>query len=179
MIDPSGADIFVMYLKIWGEQTAGESAKLTTHVQQMGSSIIIKGLRPGTWNIDIYGLNVEDASTVVTASAEQSVTIESGKVSTATFNLSYPTAGVGTYVVIFTWPEVANHIVKASYSLNQSSVEKYACSSDGPFTLANSLYTVDIPSSSAVAIETYDLDVTLTNQSGTTIFFPVFDTATE
>ncbi|WP_320128430.1 FN3 associated domain-containing protein [uncultured Sphaerochaeta sp.] len=177
MIEPSGDDISVTYLKIWGEQTVGGGAILSSQVRQMGSAITIKGLRPGTWNIDVCGLNTEDASSIVTSSAEQSVTIQSGKVSTATFNLAYLTDGVGICTVTLTWPEVANHIVKASYSLNQSSVEKYAFSSDGPFTPANSLYTVDIPSTSAVNIGTYDLDVTLTNQSGTTISFPTFDTA--
>lgn len=170
-IEPSGDAISVTHLKIWGKQTDG-AAVLGNQIRAKDSSITIKGLKAGTWTISICGLSADDASSVVTKSAQQSVTIHSGKTSTATFDLSYLSDGVGTCSITLQWPEKAVNITNATCSLKQNGTEKYSFLS-GDTSGTN---TVAVDSNDAVDTGTYDLDVTLTNRSGSTISLPTLDT---
>ncbi len=175
-IEPSGAEIAVTHLKIWGYQTAGGNAVLETQVRDMAFPITIKGLRAGAWNISISGLFENNSASVVTKQAQQNVSIQSGKTSTAVFDLAYMTEGLGTCTVTLTWPSQATSIDQAACTLNQGGTEKYTFSESGPFTTSTDLYTQDISGTSIIEVGTYDLDVDLSNLSGTHIPFPMLDT---
>ncbi len=175
-IEPSGGDIAVTHLKIWGSQTTGGNAVLESQVRTLNSPITIKGLRAGTWNIKISGLNENNPASVVTKQAEQTISIQSGETSTAVFNLNYMTEGLGTCTVTLTWPSQATSITEATCTLKQNGTEKCSFSAFGPFNTSSDLYTQDISGTSLLDVGTYDLDVTLTNHSGTLISFPIQDT---
>ena len=176
IIEPTGGDIAVTHLKIWGTQTAGGTALLAPQVKEMTPPIVIKGLKTGTWDISICGLNENNENSMVTKSASQSVTIQSGRASTATFNLSYLTDGVGTCAITLTWPGAAKSLEDVICTLNQGGVQKYSFTAQGPFTTASELFTQEVEGTSIIDVGTYDLDVTLNNKSGSVISFPFMDT---
>lgn len=174
-IQPSDEAISVTHIRIWGRQTGGGSASLSTQLRQMGDRILIEGLLPGTWEITLCGLSANNADAVVTRQATQSLVVASGHASRAVFSLAYLTEGLGTCAVSLTWNEQASSVATVAGTLSQTGEVRYTSTGEGPFPIQEGVYTGSCGFDGVVAVGTYDLGVLLTNRSGTHIPFPNLD----
>ena len=171
-IMPSNTRISV--IKITGTssaQTLEEQYFLT------GSAITIKGLSVGVWELTVTGYNgtsTDAPGTLMTSPAVQNVTIVSGKTTSAVFVLHYLTktdanAKTGSAAITITWPDANSTIVSVKGELVAASTTRSTQTDTSVGSGSASL------SFSGIHAEDYNLDLTMTNASGTTISFPFID----
>ena len=174
-IQPSEQDIAITHLLVRGRQTGGGNASFAPQIHRMSDTIRIDGLLAGTWEITISGLCSDRADAVVTREASQSLAIVSGSTSRAVFSLPYLTDGLGTCALSFSWNEQAHSIIGISTMLHQAGEELHTFDNEGPFPLQEGRFSGSCPSHTLVDVGTYDMDVRLSNRSGTHISFPYID----
>ena len=97
-ISPSAAEIDVTSYRVSG----GHSDETTNFGPVISATqpITVDNLKVGTWSITVDGLNATDG---VVSTHTQDVVIESGKTTSATFDLAIP-EGTGTVDISLTWP---------------------------------------------------------------------------
>lgn len=156
--------------------TGPKDAVLSAQNFRLGGSISVTGLSAGTWDISVTGYNgtETDLGTPLTAASVQEVTIQSGKTTSATYNLHYLTAGTGGAAVTVTWPST-NSTISSVLGTVDTKTENQPTASDSSFATTDSTTTAELAFGSTIAVGNYDFDLILTNASGTTISFPMID----
>ncbi|WP_320128431.1 FN3 associated domain-containing protein [uncultured Sphaerochaeta sp.] len=162
----------VTWVAISGSLNGSSDVKFDIQYFELGKTISIKGLSAGTWTINVTGYNgnpTDSKTAVLTGSAiDDDVTIRSGSTTRAVFALHYLDSGKGLASVMITWPNTSVRNVLLTAKAGASTVGSSAVSVDS--TLNSAVLEL-----SNLDVGNYDLDVTLTNASGTTMAFPMID----
>ena len=141
----------------------------------LGDTIAINGLSVGTWLFKVVGYHGDpgNGGQLLTEVAENEVTIQSGKTTESTFIMYYLKTGTGTAQVTATWPSASANFTKVSMILQEEgalAVKNEATT----FTTVGENTQATVPFL-GMELGNYNLDLVLTNPSGTTIMFPLFD----
>lgn len=167
---PDSASIAINVIQVSGTGPLG--VVLESQNFLLGGRIAIDGLTPGTWTIQITGYNgtVENLGTQLTRPASQTVTIASGRTTTASFSLQFLTEGNGSGSVQLSWPSTNSSITSVTGVLGDPTAPAATAHADAVSGSATLLFPSPVP------VGSYPLDVALTNASGTTISLPMIET---
>ncbi len=162
----------ITYISVEGSMVDHPDLVLAKQYFRLGGRIDIQGLAAGTWSIGVTGYNGDpeaDGVVVTTTSVDSQVSIRSGKTTQAYFALHYLREGTGSALVNLAWPNYSVASVLLDAKDSSGAVVKSTSISVSPMV---SSAQIEIPE---VAVGNYDVDVVLTNTSGTTISFPMID----
>lgn len=162
----------IAYISVEGSMVGHPDMRLEKQYFKLGNKIDIQGLAAGTWSMSVTGYNGDpevDGKVVTTTAVDASVSIRSGKTTQAYFVLHYLQEGSGSAKISLTWPNSTVTSVLLSARDFQGDVMGSASAS---LTPTDFVVQLQIPK---LGVGSYDLDVVLTNASGTIITFPMID----
>lgn len=112
-LQPEASDITIAKFQVSGMYAGGEKQDLGT----FEASPATLDLTAGKWVLEVVGLDSTGAA--LTDPASQSVDIQAGKTTSATFDLAYK-SGTGTFHVTITWPAAYTKLTGLTFTITDS-----------------------------------------------------------